>query len=639
MRDLLRFIPLPAVLAVTQAFAADLRPVYIGDEVVVTAVRSRQPLRVETDPRAPRQPVPAADGAGLLKSIPGFSVARKGGESGDPVLRGLGGSRLAIQADGAFLYGGCGGRMDPPTAYLFPDAWDKVTVVKGPQSVTMGAPLIAGAVDFERRTAPFDEAGARLSGGLMAGSGDRNEVYADAAFGARYGYLRVLGTRNHGGDYRDGAGRKVHSSYRRESQTLIAGFTPDSATLIELTVDKSRGQAAYADRGMDGSRFDREAWSLKAERRNLADWLTAVRLNIGHSNVDHVMDNYTLRPWTPAAKRAAMNPVREVDTGKAAAELQLGDLSLTVGVDTLRDRHEWIRNRVSQSDQASDNTGVFAEGRLPLGDSGTLVSGLRRDLTRTTYDSTPQSAAGRVRDYELESGFARYEHRSGAWTGYAGFGQAMRAPDYWEDGIAARQHPEKLRQLDIGALYQAKDVKASLSAFAGRIDNYILRQTGVGYRNVNAWHHGLEADISWEFLPSWTATGTLAWVHADNLSDRRPLAQTTPLQGTLGVGYDNGAWSAGALWRLAARQDRIASGQGGIVGLDNGETAGFGILSLNAGWQIDRHNKLTAGVDNVFNRVYAEAVSKGGVPIPGYESTGKVNEPGRTLWVKWQGTW
>ncbi|MEO4008919.1 TonB-dependent receptor plug domain-containing protein, partial [Chromobacterium piscinae] len=130
-------LPLPLALAVAHACAAET-PAFVGEEVLVTASRLDQPLQLSLDPRAPRQPAPAADGASLLKNIPGFNVARKGGSSGDPLLRGLGGSRLAILADGGFVFGGCGGRMDPPTAYLFPDAYDVVEVVKGPQSVKLG---------------------------------------------------------------------------------------------------------------------------------------------------------------------------------------------------------------------------------------------------------------------------------------------------------------------------------------------------------------------------------------------------------------------------------------------------------------------------------------------------------------------
>jgi hypothetical protein len=51
---------------------------------------------VLTDPSKPRQPLPAHDGADYLKTIPGFSVIRKGGTDGDAVFRGMAGSRVVI---------------------------------------------------------------------------------------------------------------------------------------------------------------------------------------------------------------------------------------------------------------------------------------------------------------------------------------------------------------------------------------------------------------------------------------------------------------------------------------------------------------------------------------------------------------
>ncbi|HLY96228.1 MAG TPA: TonB-dependent receptor plug domain-containing protein, partial [Sideroxyarcus sp.] len=78
------------------------------DEVVVTAPQSTEPLIVRTNPKKPRQPVPAHDGADYLKTIPGFSVIRKGGTDGDPVFRGMAGSRLNILLDGEQIFGGCG---------------------------------------------------------------------------------------------------------------------------------------------------------------------------------------------------------------------------------------------------------------------------------------------------------------------------------------------------------------------------------------------------------------------------------------------------------------------------------------------------------------------------------------------------
>ncbi|MGN6928950.1 hypothetical protein ACTHTV_13860, partial [Neisseria sp. P0015.S010] len=62
---------------------------------------------------------------------------------------------------------------------------------------------------------------------------------------------------------------------------------------------------------------------------------------------------------------------------------------------------------------------------------------------------------------------------------------------------------------------------------------------------------------------------------------------------------------------------------------------GFGVLSLNAGWKFSKYATLQGGVDNVFNKTYAEFVSRGGDPSAGTQ-TMRVNEPGRTAWLRLQ---
>jgi iron complex outermembrane receptor protein len=219
--------------------------VYLG-EVVVTAPQMEDPLTVVTDPKAPVQPVPAADGAAYLKNIPGFSVVRKGGTSGDPVFRGMSGSRVNILLDGANILGGCGMRMDPPTAYVYPESYDRITVLKGPQTVLYGTPTSGATVRFERDTPRFDAPGVRANGSLMFGSFGRNDQMLELTGGSTQGYLRGSATRSDSDNYEDGDGNELHSFYTRWSGSLVAGWTPDDTTLVELTLDRSDAVPATA---------------------------------------------------------------------------------------------------------------------------------------------------------------------------------------------------------------------------------------------------------------------------------------------------------------------------------------------------------------------------------------------------------
>ena len=52
------------------------------------------------------------------------------------------------------------------------------------------------------------------------------------------------------------------------------------------------------------------------------------------------------------------------------------------------------------------------------------------------------------------------------------------------------------------------------------------------------------------------------------------------------------------------------------------------------GWRPTEAVLLSADVDNLFDTTYAEHLSRGGAAVSGYEQTTRVNEPGRTLWLK-----
>ena len=103
--------------------------------------------------------------------------------------------------------------------------------------------------------------------------------------------------------------------------------------------------------------------------------------------------------------------------------------------------------------------------------------------------------------------------------------------------------------------------------------------------------------------------------------------------------YDDEKWSYGALMRLVAAQDRYSTGYGNIAGKDLGPSTGFAIFSANIAYRMTKSSRIYAGIDNLFDATYAEFISRTGTDgmgsaIPGYVQTMRVNEPGRTFWIK-----
>jgi len=650
--------------------------------VEVAAPLPQEPLVTVTDPKAPRQPVPAHDGAEYLKTIPGFAVIRKGGTDGDPVLRGMAGSRLNLLLDGEQVLGGCGARMDPPTAYVFPESFDRITVIKGPQTVLYGPGNSAGTVLFERTSARLARPGWRGTASLLGGSWGRNDEVVDATGGTPEVYVRGAGTRSHLGDYRDGNGNAVHARYTRWSAFGAVGWTPDDDTRVELSGNRSDGRAAYADRSTDGVRFLRENLGLKYDQRHLSPLLDRLEVQLYRNEVDHVMDNATLRTFTPtpmAPEPAAMNPGRTTEGGRVAATLRLTEaMQLVLGTDVQANRHTF-RMSLRQGSRPEESlprlddaffrsVGLFGELTHAFTPADRVVAGLRADrwhaedrrsqVQLTMMASAPDPTAGQHRDTTLESGFARYERdvANGGTTLYAGIGHAERFPDYWEaitkESLASTSafgtRPERTSQLDLGLVKQAGPLRASLSAFYGEVRDFILIQSNVPKaamggtvrlatvaRNVDATTWGGEAAATLALTARLMAEGSLAYVHGTNDTDRRPLAQMPPLEARLGLTWDTGVWSVGGLLRAATRQDRVAVNQGNIAGQDLGPTPGFAVASLNGGWRPRRSLLVTAGVDNLFNRAYAEHLSRNATTVPGFVLQSlRVNEPGRMAWLK-----
>lgn len=649
--------------------------------VVVTAVQQSSPLTIIADPKDPRQPIPASDATDYLKTIPGFFAIRSGGTNGDTVLRGMFGSRINLLANGGQMIGACPNRMDAPSSYISPETYDRLTVIKGPQSVRWGPGASAGTVLFEREPEQFDEPGSRLHASVLGGSNGRFDKTLDAAIGNQSGYLRFTGNDAKSDDYEDGNGDTVPSRWSKWNGDIALGWTPDADTLLEFTAGKGDGEARYAGRGMDGSQFLRESLGLRFEKSNLGV-IDKLEAQVYYNYADHVMDNFRLRAPDPTSMMP-MPMAAQVDRrtlgGRLALTFELDQLELVTGVDAQRSEHRGRSSSYSmmtgytdadefawEKDAVMHNYGLFSEATWQRSDRTRWIGGARLDRAETkdyrqTISNmmgmaTPNPTAGQTRSDTLPSGFVRYEQdlQGSPTTLYAGLGHAARFPDYWElfsaslaptgevnafDGI----EPEKTTQLDVGIQYQRDNLQAWAAAYAGQVDDFILFRYSTGMMgmsssqayNVDARIAGAEMGVAYDLTERWNADATLAYAWGENRSDGEPLPQMPPLEARLGLSYAHNDWSAGALWRVVAEQNRVDEGAGNVVGQDIGKSAGFGVFSLNGAYRLSEQLKLSVGVDNLFDKAYAEHLNLAGNSAFGYPADAiAINEPGRSLWAK-----
>ena len=591
------------------------------------------------------------------------------------MMRGMGGSRMVMDMNGGMMSGGCPNRMDPTSTYAFPETFSRIIVNKGPQTVRYGA-NVAGSVIFERETERFEKPGVRGNISVLGASNHRFDELTDVTAGGAEGYARIIQTRSYSRDYADGDGRRIHSGYGRHSLTGILGLTPDPDTLFEVSYDRSRGWAKYAHGMMDGSQFDRDSYAVKFERAHLSPVVEKLTLNFNNDTIDHIMDNYTLRP---AGGMAMGTDVKRVQYGmRAVTDLRFSpQTTAAVGIDLRRDAHYFAEahRRLKGSpnnDMDIKNFGIFLEYSRDLAARSRLHTGLRYDRTETDYHNarfrSPMGmlmrnlVPGSASDHAV-SGFVRWENtaKKQPLTFYVGLGHAERPADYWEAyhtwaaysnrrlgmnaaPAATRPRKERNTQLDLGWVYAGEKTNASLSLYYAHIHDFILRlpQIGTGmnartpYGNVNARLYGFEAEVTRTVSPRWTLGASLAYTRGDDRTNDAALPQIAPLEANLTAKYSHKKMEANAVWRLVSKQNRYHRGYGSVTGTDYGPTGGFGILSLSLAYRPDENLTFSLGVDNLLNKTYAEFVnySEAAIPALGISAGGHITEPGRTLWLK-----
>ncbi len=636
----------------------------------------------------------AADGGDLLRRLPGVSGSRMGGHGIDPIIRGQSQNQLNILIDGAYVFGGCPNRMDPPTTFLDLDAYDSLTIIKGAQSVRYGAGGSGGTILFERKTPRFTEgesARARFSGGLTSNS-DTQSSSADVAIGNPLGFARATGSYRSADDYEDGKGNRVRSAYNSETAGVTLGYTPSAGTEVELSYDATHDwDVLFAGSGMDSPHGNSNQWRLKLDQEVAAGPVRKLQSELYRVDVDHLMDNYSLRPLSGLFKMRAPT-VSNSAGGRIVADLGASGVDWTLGLDYLQVARNATRYwnygsasvNVPQSylwpDVKQSDLGLFAEAERPLGQHGRFTAGLRYDaiasglsesransvptgptwvmspnrLYRTYYGSTAENAT----ENNL-GGFLRYGHDLGAGLELtAGLSRTLRTADATERYLAANGSPASARwvgnpaldpeqhhQIDITLAKTVASWRTDVAVFYNRVDDYILRDRAHGqsgilasdnatiYRNVEAELAGGEWTGEIEIAQHWRAGASLAYVHAQNRTDDRAVAQIPPLSGILKLDYQQNRWSAGTQVTWSDTQDRVDDDPLTGSGLDVGDTAGWWVLDLYGQVKLGRNGKLRMGVDNVFDRAYAYHVNRANLD-PFNPAAAQVNEPGRTVWAR-----
>ncbi len=640
----------------------------------ITVTATQEAATPVTDQLTEHTPLqsPKADAGEALRLIPGVSGSRMGQHGIDPIIRGQTADQLNVLIDGGYVFAACPNRMDPPTSFGSLMLYDRVVVEKGVQSLLHGPGGSGGTILFERDTAVM-AAEPGLRGRLSFGVNDNGlhgDLGLDMLMSNGQGYVRVLGEALNAGNYEDGDGNEVPSSMKKRAVTLIGGYRFDDHSGIEASVDRSRiTDARYAGAGMDSPEDELTAYRLKGWTEALDGPVNGVKAELWRSDVDHVMDNFSLRePVNPMMLRRSPTTSR-TSGGRLILTSQLDRAEVDYGVDVRRvDRDAVLLDALSGDllfrtwpDARQDNLGLFAQADVQTGVAGLLRGGLRVDRHESSIDSglegdsianatapwVPQGtaeAAGKTRRDTQVSALLRYEHAlNGSLTAFTGLSRTVRQPDatelyFYRPHMTERLignpalDAEKHHQLDLGVVGQGPRLSYEAALFYDRVEDFILRDdlgTTLSFRNVRATLWGAELSAGFRLHDDLILSGALAYVRGRNDSDGRDLPQIPPLNGHVGVEYQPAHWLLGARARFADKQTRIDT----LGGLDTIETPAWAVLDLYGSYRVNRQLEMRAGVDNLFDRHYAEHVNRNYSDLFG-DPSDRIYEPGRTLWAR-----
>ncbi|GAA3935089.1 TonB-dependent copper receptor [Litoribacillus peritrichatus] len=631
---------------------------------------------------------PMNDSGELLRSINGMTATRRGGHGFEPIIRGQQQSQLNILSDGGYIVSACPGRMDPATSYIGMETFDKVTVIKGNRSVIYGSGGSGGTILFERQRPEFED-GKPYQGTVTLGHTDNSEATSgsvDLSAGSDRGFVRVYAEKTDSGNYDDGDGNTVSSAYESLTQGVMLGFDVTDIDYIQLGYEQSRqDDIHYAGNGMDSPYADADNVRGKWVHEAPIGVIDAFELNFYRTDVEHLMDNYSVRDRVGMMGQMKSPASSESWGGRFLAKTYGEASELRYGVDYRASDQEVTRymdmmgngftaSSILWPDVELRNTGLFAEFDYQLNAQDMLRAGVRVDhwtAEATSADDTygmmpPKSPNGLYETYYGSEADKRSENELGFVFGWdrdmannmtfsANLSRTARIPDANELYIASDKEMRMMgmtrqddwvgnpdldaeihHQLDLSLQQAAKSYSWSATAFYDYVEDYIERyQAGTGndsvlkYRNVTATLAGFELEGQYAFTERVITRATLAYTRGMNTDDDTDLAQIAPLEAHFYADYKTQQWGTGLEWVVAKGQDRVDDDSG----FDAGESNGFGVLHLKAFYQVAEPVKIEAGVENVFDKTYAYHVNSANAD-PFNPLAVRVNEPGRQLWVK-----
>lgn len=278
------------VCLAAQASAAASEPIETVEVV------GERPSRLEdTAVTADRVHQGAADGARLFALMPGADVNDNGAISGQIQYRGMFGPRMEVRVNGMSIPAGGPNWMDPPMHYVPRGLLHSATLTRGIADVSHGG--IGGVASAEWKHPDFSEDDVWRPAVDVDSSvrsvDDGHDVAATVGLSSRRHRIHLSGSDESAEDYSAGDGHVAGTAFERSAFGVGYGFQhQDHAVAIgyhRIETDN----AGTPSLPLDIRYFDTDLWHA---RYSYDDGDRRLTVRAAGSGIDHVMDNFSLRP-------------------------------------------------------------------------------------------------------------------------------------------------------------------------------------------------------------------------------------------------------------------------------------------------------------------------------------------------------
>ncbi len=486
---------------------------------ILSELNDKQPYLVAKIKARQLEETSIHDIGDYLKSVPNVSAIRKGGTALDPVIRGLKFSQLNIQLDhGIKIEGGCPNRMDPTASHIEPEDIDNIEIIKGPFALKYG-PSLGGVVNINTiKPIPYENFEIHLKGIRGYESNwNGNREYLRINGGSKKIFFDVSGTRKNYGNYEDGNGNEVLSSFDKYSYKAQLSVIPFKNHIINFSYGEYHSRdVRYPALQMDEREDNTRLMSFDYKGVDYTKWLKEINFKIYESRIEHLMDNYYRSKSDTMATNVTVEPVNT--GGRLEGTLLFGKHNINAGIDYENIVKDGTRNKnmigmmpiVTGSynikteklwnNAEINNLGIFAEYKSTY-NIFDILGLLRVDFNNASSDDIIVKNLGGadIFHYASDSASTDYTNISGA-LGLTGninenfsvslaLGRGVRSPDMLErfimllpvgydnfDYVGNPQlKPEINNEADITIRYNNKKYgNIELNAFYAYVNDFIM---------------------------------------------------------------------------------------------------------------------------------------------------------------------